>query len=101
MSKEAIASFRTALEIEPGNAYAERNLAASLGNAGFPEDAAGSAVVRVTKREIQVRWVPSEGADHLRYGVRLLSAGDYISGVPLLESLNEADPESPVILFKS
>lgn len=41
MSKEAIASFRTALEIEPGNAYAERNLAASLGNAGFPEDAAG------------------------------------------------------------
>ncbi len=40
LTHEALASFRAALELDPENAYAERNLGAALGSAGSVEEAA-------------------------------------------------------------
>ena len=62
-------------------------------------EAEGTVAVQVTEAEIQVKWIPKEGADLLKYAVRLLSAGDYHAGVPLLQSLNEADPSNEIVLF--
>jgi tetratricopeptide (TPR) repeat protein len=70
---------------------------------GFYDDqfaeAGGRVVVEVADTEIRVKWIPKEGANLLDYAVRLLSAGDYNAGVPLLESLNKTDPDSAAVLF--
>jgi len=62
-------------------------------------EAGGRVAVQVAETEIRVKWIPKEGANLLDYAVRLLSAGDYRAGVPLLESLNETDPDNSVVLF--
>ena len=61
--------------------------------------AEGSVSVQVAADEIHVRWIPKEGADLLKYAVRLLSDRDYTAGVPILQTLNEANPEDEVVLF--
>jgi tetratricopeptide (TPR) repeat protein len=71
--------------------------------ARFYEDefaqAEGSVAVQVAETEIRVKWIPREGDDLQPYAVRLLSAGDYRAGVPLLLSLKEADPNNEIVLF--
>lgn len=82
---------------QPGSAAFEAAVAR------FYEDefaqAEGSVAVQVAGAEIRVKWIPKEGADLLKYAVRLLSVGDYRAGVPLLESLNEADPKNEIVVF--
>lgn len=82
---------------EPGSA------AFKAAVARFYEDefaqAEGSVAVRFAEAEIRVKWIPKEGLDQLQYAVRLLSAGDYRAGIPLLLSLKEADPNNEVVLF--
>ena len=61
--------------------------------------AGGTVAVHVGEADIHVRWLPEESGDLLKYAVQLLSAGDYPSGIPLLQNLSEADPKNEIVLF--
>lgn len=82
---------------QPGSAAFEA--AVSRFYEGEFAQAEGTVAVQVDGAEIRVKWIPKEGADLLKYAVGLLSAGDYRAGVPLLESLNQADPANEIVLF--
>ena len=62
--------------------------------------AGGRVGVRFEPDAIHVKWIPAAGAADLStYAVELLRQRDYVSAVPLLESMLGTDPDDVVALY--
>jgi Flp pilus assembly protein TadD len=60
----------------------------------------GEAQVSIRQNAVTVRWVPESGVSGLvEHGIDLLQAGDYGTGVALLQSVQNQETDNPSILF--